>query len=354
MAKILIKGNEAIAKASILGGCDAYFGYPITPQNEITEYMSEQMIAHGRVFVQAESELAAIKMVYGAAGAQTRAMTTSSSPGIALMQEGISYLCGAELPCVIVNVMRGGPGLGGIQPSQADYNQITRGGGNGDYQVLSYAPENLQETVDLLQEAFDVADQYRNPVMIAVDGLMGQMMETVDFNKPIQKRTLVEKNWGTTGKGFNETRNIINSLYLDPALLEKHNLKLKSKYDLITQQEVRYEAIDIDDCDYVIVAFGTMARIGRSAIQMLKKHNIKVGLIRPITLWPFPSIAFDAISKQAKGILVTELNLGQMIQDVYIANQGRFPVEFFGRAGGMLPEPEDIVNAILNFKKAGK
>jgi 2-oxoglutarate ferredoxin oxidoreductase subunit alpha len=353
MTKVLMKGNEAIAKASILAGCEAYFGYPITPQIEVIEYMSHHMVSSGRVFVQAESELAAINMVYGAAGAGGRAMTSSSSPGIALMQEGISYLCGAELPCVVVNVMRGGPGLGGIQPSQADYNQITRGGGNGDYKVLSYAPENLQETVDLIKKAFDVADQYRNPVMIAVDGLMGQMMETVDLDKPYVARKLPQKTWATTGSGVNETRRIVNSLYLDPAMLEKHNLKLNEKYHQMAKNETMVETIDIEDCDYVLVAFVTMARIARSAIAQLKDKGIKVGLIRPITLWPYPSHVFSSISSQCKGILVAELNLGQMIQDVQIANQGILPIGFYGRAGGMLPEPEELVEAIVHFKKVG-
>lgn len=353
MAKILMKGNEAIARAAILGGCEAYFGYPITPQNELTEYMSHHMLLNNRVFVQAESELAAVNMVYGASGAQARAMTSSSSPGIALMQEGISYLCGAELPCLLVNVMRGGPGLGGIQPSQADYNQITRGGGNGDYNVIAYAPETLQETVDLIKESFDIAFTYRNPVMIAVDGLMGQMMETVELDKEVPKRNLPPLNWGTTGKGFNETRNIINSLYLDPEDLERHNLKLQAKYKEIKEKEVRVEVSEnIGECDYVIVAFGTMARICRSAITSLKKQGINVGMIRPISIWPFPNKAFTKLSSKIKGILVAELNMGQMIQDVRLATKGKHPIGFYGRAGGILPEPDDIVSAIINFKEA--
>lgn len=346
MSKMLMKGNEAIALAAVYGGCDAFFGYPITPQNEIPEYLSKVMIERGKVFVQAESEVAAINMVYGAAGAGARVMTSSSSPGIALKQEGISFLAGAELPCLIVSVMRGGPGLGGIQPSQADYFQITRGGGNGDYRVISYAPYNLQETVDIIKQAFDVADQYRNPVMIAVDGLIGQMMESVDIEKPVAKRELKEKTWATRTRAKNKERQIVNSLYLDPQELENHNWHLQEKYQLIAKNEVRYEAIGLEDAEYVIVAYGTMARICLSAIEMLKKENIHVGMIRPITLWPFPELAFDKISSQTKSILCAELSCGQMIDDVKIAVAGRFPVAFFGRAGGMIPEPEEIADAI--------
>lgn len=353
MSKLLMKGNEAIARAAMLGGCEAFFGYPITPQNEIPEYLSEAMPAAGKIFLQAESEVASINMVYGAAGAGFRVMTSSSSPGIALMQEGISYIAGAELPCVLVNVMRGGPGLGGIQPSQADYKQITRGGGNGDYRVLSYAPENLQETVDLLKEAFDIADTYRNPVMIAVDGLIGQMMESVDLNRPSPVRPKVSKPWATTGHGRGEQRNIINSLYLDPGELEQHNLSIAEKYKIIKEKEVRYEAYQLEDADYVIVAYGTMARICRSAIEILAESKIKVGMIRPITLWPFPMKAFQSISPKTKGILCAELSLGQMIDDVRIAVEGAFPIAFFGRAGGMMPEPNEIVNAIHHFPKGG-
>ncbi len=350
MSKVLMKGNEAIALAAIKGGADAFFGYPITPQNEVPEYLSKHMLAHGKVFVQAESEVAAINMVYGAAGTGARVMTSSSSPGIALKQEGISYLCGAELPCVIVSVMRGGPGLGGIQPSQADYYQATRGGGNGDYNLLVYAPETIQETIDILKESFDIADTYRNPVMVLVDGLIGQMMESVDLDKEVKPRTLKPKDYQTNGIKNHGTKNVINSLHLNPVELEKHNIHLQEKYNLAKANEVRVETIDIKDADYVIVAYGTMARIARSSIQMLKEQGIKVGMIRPITLWPYPKQAFDSINPKCRGILVCEMSMGQMIDDVLISNKNRHKVGFFGRSGGMVPEPEEVVAAIINFE----
>lgn len=349
MAKVLMKGNEAIAMAAILGGCDAFFGYPITPQNEVPELLSKKLIEAGKVFVQAESEIAAINMVYGAAGAGARALTSSSSPGIALKQEGISYIAAAELPCVIVNVMRGGPGLGAIQPGQADYYQVTRGGGNGDYRVLVYAPYTLQETVDIMRGAFDVAEVYRNPVMIAIDGLMGQMMESVDLEKPVEPREVPLKEWATRGKHTRE-RNVVSSLHLDPAELEQHNIHLQQKYQLIKEKEVRYEAINLKGADYVIVAYGTMARIALSAIKSLEKQGIKVGMIRPITLWPFPEAAFDEIDATTKGILCCEMSAGQMIDDVRLAVYRRFPIAFFGRTGGMIPDPTEIIEAV---KKMG-
>lgn len=349
MSKVLMKGNEAIALAAIAAGCDAFFGYPITPQNEIPEYLSKYMAEKGRVFVQAESEVAAINMVYGAAGAGARVMTSSSSVGIALKQEGISYMAGAELPCVIVSVMRAGPGLGGIQPSQGDYFQATRGGGNGDYHVVVFAPESIQETVDLIKEAFEVADTYRNPVMVLADGLIGQMMETVDLDKPIKKRHIEPKTYATIGTDYHEGRNTITSLGLDPVYQEKHNLDLKKKYDEIRKHETAFEMVNMDHAEYVIVAYGTVARIARSSIETLKEKGINVGLIRPISLWPYPKKAFDLIPKTVKGILVAEMSLGQMLDDVLIANKGRLPIAFHGRAGGMVPEPEEIVDAILNF-----
>ena len=351
MSKVLMKGNEAIAVAAILGGCEAFFGYPITPQNEIPEFLSKYMKKEGRVFVQAESEVASINMVYGAAGSGARVMTSSSSPGIALMQEGITYIAGAELPCVLVNVMRGGPGLGGIQPAQSDYNQITRGGGNGDYHVISYAPENLQETVDIIKTAFDTADFYRNPVMIAVDGLIGQMMEPVDLSKEVKRRKLGPKDWAASGGHTGTNRRVITSLYLDPKKLEEHNLNLYRKYQIIEKNEQMFETINCENAEYVIVAYGTMARICRSAIEILKQEGINVGMIRPITLWPFPEKAFRNLPKTLKEFLVCELSLGQMIDDVKIAVAGRLPISFFGRTGGMLPEPEDIVFAIKNLIK---
>ncbi|MGE4571543.1 MAG: 3-methyl-2-oxobutanoate dehydrogenase subunit VorB [Candidatus Izemoplasmatales bacterium] len=352
MGKVLMKGNEAIALAAIKGGCDAFYGYPITPQNEVPEYLSKHLLANGKVFLQAESEVSAINMVYGAAGAGKRVMTSSSSPGIALKQEGISYIAAAELPCLIVSVMRGGPGLGGIQPSQGDYYQATRGGGNGDYSLIVYAPETIQEMVDTIKESFDIADYYRNPVMVLVDGLIGQMMESVDFDRPVKERFLPEKDWATNGTANHPgRRNVANSLQIDPVALEQHNIHLQEKYALIKKNETRYEMVNFDDPEYVIVAYGTMARICRSAIEMLNKEGIKVGMIRPISILPFPDQAFDEIPKNTKGILCAELSMGQMLDDVLIANNGRHKVGFFGRSGGMLPDPEEIVDAIKNFKE---
>lgn len=350
MSKVLMKGNEAIALAAIKGGVDAFYGYPITPQNEVPEYLSKHLLDAGKVFLQAESEISAINMVYGAAGAGKRAMTSSSSPGIALKQEGISYIAAAELPCLIVSVMRGGPGLGGIQPSQGDYYQATRGGGNGDYQLIVYAPESIQETIDTIKGAFDTADYYRNPVLVLVDGLIGQMMESVDIDRPVQKRFLPEKDWATNGvMNHPGRRNVANSLHLDPQKLENHNIHLQEKYKLIKKNETKYELINMEDAKYVIVAYGTMARICRSAIEMLKEEGINVGMIRPITLWPYPEKAFDEIPETAKGILCCELSMGQMLDDVLISNNGRHKVGFFGRSGGMMPDPEEIVDAIKNF-----
>jgi len=350
MAKVLMKGNEAIALAAIKGGVDAFYGYPITPQNEVPEYLSKHLLDAGKVFLQAESEVSAINMVYGAAGAGARVMTSSSSPGIALKQEGISYIAAAELPCLIVSVMRGGPGLGGIQPSQGDYYQATRGGGNGDYQLIVYAPESIQETIDTVKGAFDTADYYRNPVLVLVDGLIGQMMESVDFDKPVKHRDLQPKTWATTGtKNHPGTRNVANSLHLDPALLEQHNIHLQKKYNEIKKNETQYEMINMENPDYVIVAYGTMARICRSAIEMLSEKGINVGMIRPITIWPYPDKAFDEIPASCKGILCAELSMGQMLDDVLISNNGRHKVGFFGRSGGMVPDPEEIVDAIVNF-----
>jgi len=346
MAKVLMKGNEAMALAAIKAGLDAFYGYPITPQNELPEYLSKAMPANGRAFVQAESEVAAINMVYGAAGAGARVMTSSSSPGIALKQEGITYIAGAELPAVIINVMRGGPGLGGIQPSQADYKQITRGGGNGDYYLYSLAPESLQEAVDLIKESFDIADYFRNPVMIAVDGLIGQMMEPVDFDRPTPKWDLKEKTWRADGDRSNRKKNIINSLYLDPAVLEQHNLKLKAKYDEMKRDHQRYEMINMENAEIAIVAFGSTSRISRTAIEMLKEEGINCGIVRPITIYPFPTKAFDELPKTVKQLLVVEMNLGQMVDDVRMTVEGRLPIHFYGRVGGIVPEAEEIVDQV--------
>jgi len=342
MAKVLMKGNEALAAAAIKAGCKYFFGYPITPQNELPEFMSRELPKVGGVFVQAESEVAAINMVYGAAGTGARVMTSSSSPGMALKQEGISYIAGAELPCVIVNISRGGPGLGGIQPSQADYFMSTRGGGNGDYRHLTYAPATIQEAVDLVMEAFNVADYYRNPVIVLGDGMIGQMMEPVEFNEP-KKRDLEVKTWATTGTEGKREPNIINSLALDPAKLEEHNWKLDRKYKAMEENETMHEMYQMDDAEIVFVAYGTTSRIVKNAIAALREEGIKAGLIRPITIWPYPTKAFDAIPTSAKAILSVEMSTGQMIDDVKIANNGRLPVHFYGRTGGMIPSPDEIV-----------
>lgn len=354
MARILMKGNEAIGAAAIKAGCRYFFGYPITPQNELPEFMSKEMPKVDGVYVQAESEVAAINMVYGAAGTGARVMTSSSSPGIALKQEGITYIAGAELPCVIVNISRGGPGLGGIQPSQADYFQSTRGGGNGDYRLLVYAPASLQEAVDLVAEAFDAADYYRNPVMVLADGMTGQMMEPVEFREAATKRELPAKDWATTGTNGSRKPNIINSLALDPAELEKHNIKLDKKYKEMEEKEVRYEMYKMEDAEVVMVAYGTTARIAKNAVDALHQEGIKVGLIRPITVWPFPYKAFKEIPATAKALLSVEMSMGQMIDDVKIANEGRLPVEFYGRAGGMIPTPEAIVAKVKDILGGAK
>ncbi|MCF6461520.1 3-methyl-2-oxobutanoate dehydrogenase subunit VorB [Clostridium sp. Cult3] len=345
MAKVLMKGNEAIGAAAIEAGCKYFFGYPITPQSELPEYMARELPKIGGVFLQAESEIAAINMVYGAAGAGARVMTSSSSPGISLKQEGITYIAGAELPCVIVNIMRGGPGLGSIQPSQTDYFQATRGGGNGDYRVVVLAPANVQELVDLIIEGFDIADQYRNPVMILGDGMIGQMMEPVEFKKP-KSRDLPEKDWATVGTGGKRKPNIINSLYLAAEELEQHNIKLQEKYKTIRENEVKVESYNIEDADVVIAAYGTTSRIARTAISQLEKEGYKVGLIRPITLWPYPYDEFKKINDKCKGILTVEMNTGQMIDDVKIAVKGKYPVHFYGRTGGMVPTPGEIIKKV--------
>ncbi|CEH35949.1 3-methyl-2-oxobutanoate dehydrogenase subunit VorB [Romboutsia lituseburensis] len=342
MAKILMKGNEAFGKAAIEAGCKYFFGYPITPQNELPEYMSRELPNVGGVFVQAESEVSAINMIYGGAGAGARVMTSSSSPGIALKQEGITYAAGAELPCVVVNVMRGGPGLGGIQPSQADYFMSTRGGGNGDYRTPVYAPATVQEAVDMIMEAFNVADYYRTPVMVVADGMIGQMMEPVEFKAP-KKRDLAPKDWATVGTKGQRKPNVINSLYLQPDELEKHCIKLEAKYKEIEKNEVDYEMYKTEDAELVFVAYGTTARIVKNAIDILRGEGIKAGLIRPKTLWPFPFEAFNQIP-EAKNLLTVEMSMGQMVEDVRLAVEGRVPVHFYGRAGGMIPDPDGIAN----------
>ena len=350
MAKKLMKGCEAIGEAAIHAGCRLFFGYPITPQNEIPEYMSGRLPQVGGVFVQAESEVAASNMLYGAAGAGCRCITSSSSPGISLMAEGMSYMAGAELPVVIVNIMRGGPGLGGILPSQSDYLQATKGAGHGDYRVLVLAPSTVQEAADLTIEAFDFADKYRNPVMVVGDGLIGQMMEPVEFKVNIDPKDLPAKPWATTGCGGRE-RNIINSLYLKAEELEEHNHKLAAKYRAM-RKDVRHETYQADgELDVLIVAYGTVARISRTSIDALRAKGLKVGLFRPITLFPYPSDALRLTAARAKHVLVTELSMGQMLEDVQAALAPR-EVAFFGRCGGMVMAAEELAEQVENLAKA--
>ena len=337
MKREIWKGSEAIAEAAIRAGCRGFFGYPITPQNEIPEYMSLRMPQVGGVFVQAESEVAAINMVYGAAGSGVRAMTSSSSPGVSLKQEGISYAAGAQLPAVIVNVMRGGPGLGSIQPSQADYFQATRGGGNGDYRTPVLAPANLQEAVDLVQEAFDIADQYRTPVVVLADGLIGQMMEPIVW-KEHKQRPLPPKDWASSGRGDRDHNNFINSLLIDAPSCEKHNEELLKIYAEIEKNEVRWEEIMLEDAELVFTAYGTPARIAITVAENLRKKGIKAGVFRPITLWPFPYARLREIAEQAsvKVFLDVEMSAGQMVEDVKLAVGDRKPIDFYGRLGGMI------------------
>ncbi|WP_288844257.1 3-methyl-2-oxobutanoate dehydrogenase subunit VorB [uncultured Megasphaera sp.] len=347
MKREIWKGSEAIAEAAIRAGCKGFFGYPITPQNEIPEYMSFRMEESGGVFVQAESEVAAINMVYGAAATGVRCMTSSSSPGISLKQEGISYMAGAMLPAVIVNVMRGGPGLGSIQPSQADYFQATRGGGNGDYRTPVLAPSNLQETVDLVQDAFDIADQYRIPVMLLADGLIGQMMEPIIWKEP-KKRELPPKDWAASGRGKRAHNNFLSSLLIDAQDCENHNQKMLDIYKKIEENELRWEEIQLEDAEVVIVAYGTPARISITAAEQLRAKGIKAGVIRPITLWPFPYKQIrDAVSNDSvKQVLVVEMSTGQMLDDVKIAVGEQKPVHFYGRYGGVIPTVSEIAQAV--------
>ncbi len=354
MAEIrLMKGNEAIAEAAIRAGCDAYFGYPITPQSEIIEYlmMEQPEKRTGMVVLQAESEIGAIHMVYGAAGAGKKAMTSSSSPGISLKTEGISYMAGSEIPAVIVNVVRGGPGLGTIQPSQADYFQSTKGGGHGDYRLLVLAPASVQEMADFVELAFDLAFKYRNPVMIQSDGLIGQMMEKVTFKEQTPRLTnkeIAEKygDWATIGKNPNQERNIITSLDLDSHKQEEHNHKLQAKYHQMQKEEVRYELFDCDDAEYIFVAYGSSSRIAQKSVQIARAKGIKVGLFRLITLFPFPSKELNKLADRVHGFLAVEMSAGQMIEDVRLAINGKTKAEHFGRLGGVIHSPKEIVEAL--------
>lgn len=349
METLLMKGNEALAEAAIRAGCDAYFGYPITPQSEVLEYLAREMPARGRVVLQAESEVASINMVYGAAGAGFRAMTSSSSPGISLMQEGISYMAGAELPALLVNVNRAGPGLGTIQPGQGDYFQSTKGGGHGDYRLIVLAPAYVQEMADMVYLGFDLAEKYRNPVLILSDGAIGQMMEKVQF--PEYQRPAFDKSWATTGKPSNRARNYITSLHIQPEKMEIHNQRLAEKYARICAEEVRYDTLMTDDAEFIIVAYGLSARIAQKTVELAREEGIRLGLLRPITLYPFPSAPLEALSHNVKGMLTVELNTGQMIEDVRLAVHDRIPVRHAGRLGGMIPTPEEILDHVHQFMR---
>ncbi|MDD5119785.1 MAG: 3-methyl-2-oxobutanoate dehydrogenase subunit VorB [Candidatus Omnitrophica bacterium] len=341
--RILISGNEAIAQGAICAGCNFYAGYPITPQNEIIAYMSKYMDKSGGVFIQAESEIAAINMVYGASAAGARSMTSSSSPGISLKQEGISYIAGSRLPAVIVNIMRGGPGLGNIAPAQSDYFQATRGGGHGDYRLIVFAPGSVQEAYDLTQTGFRLADKYRIPVMILGDGILGQMMEPVKLTAKKNKAGL-RKPWALSGCRGRKP-NIVKSFFLREGALEEFNISLQKNYQLISKKEARYEGLNLLNAKVILVAYGTMARIAKSAVSQLRDAEKKIGLIRPISLWPFPQEPFKIKNKKLK-YLVVEMSYGQMLEDVQLAVSGRNPVEFLGRSGGGVPGEEEIINKI--------
>ncbi len=349
--KVLMKGNEAIAEAAIASGCLYYFGYPITPQTEIAEYMAKRMPKVGGLCLQAESEVAAINMTMGAASGGTRVMTSSSSPGVALKSEGISYIAGCDLPCLIVNVQRGGPGLGGIQPSQSDYYQATRGVGHGDLRLLVLAPSSVQEMASLTAQAFDLADIYRMPAMLLADGALGQMMEPVDFSA-FPKREIPEKTWAANGHSNKREHNIVNSLYIDPQVLEDSVKARYERYAQVEANEVQYEEYMTEDADVVLVAFGITARICKSAVNAARAAGIKAGLLRPITLWPFPKAAISAAADHAKALMSVEMSMGQMVDDVRLAVNGKKPVYFYGRTGGMIPSVEEVEAEIAKLAAA--
>lgn len=353
MSKVLMKGNEAIAEAAIQAGCRLFFGYPITPQNQIPEYMSRRMPQVDGCFLQAESEVAAINMVYGAAGSGARVMTSSSSPGISLKQEGLSYIACAELPCMVVNIVRGGPGLGSIQGAQSDYFQATKGGGHGDYRLVVLAPSTIQEAADLVMEGFDIADQYRNPVMLLGDGMIGQMMEPVEFKEP-EKRSLPEKTWAANGwKDKSRPRAVINSLHIEPVELEEVNLALQAKYAEIEKNEVRFEEYKLDGAEFVLVAYGTTARVVRSAIRLAEKEGIRIGMVRPITVWPFPKAAIRAAAERdsVKALMSVEMSAGQLVEDVELSVGGIKPVSLFARHGGFVPSPEEVLAEVKKLRR---
>ena len=347
--KILMKGNEAIAEAAIIAGCRHYFGYPITPQTEVAAYMAKKMPKIGGTFLQAESEIAAINMVYGVASTGKRVMTSSSSPGISLKGEGLSYLAGADLPSLIVNVQRGGPGLGGIQPSQSDYFQATRGAGHGDFHMIVLAPSSVQEMAELTVKGFELADTYRMTTMILADGTMGQMMEPVSLDFEIKEAPA--KPWATTGTKMERKHNVVNSLFLAPEALEKYNFARYDRYRIIEENETMYEEYMMDDAEICIAAFGIAARVAKNAINDARKEGIKVGLIRPITLWPVPKAPFMKAAEKVKSIISVELSMGQMIEDVRLATECKVPVTLCNRVGGMIPSPEQVLDAIRNAQK---
>ncbi|MCB2178777.1 3-methyl-2-oxobutanoate dehydrogenase subunit VorB [bacterium] len=349
MAKKLYKGNEAFAEAAIRAGCEGFFGYPITPSTEFLEYMAKRMPELGRAFVQAESEVAAINMVYGAACTGKRVMTASSSPGVSLMMEGISYIAGTELPCVVVNVMRGGPGLGNIAPSQGDYYQMVKGGGHGDYFPIVLAPASVQEAVDTISLAFDLADQYRSIVHVLVDGNIGQMMEPAEM-PPMRELPTEVAEWAVSGAQGRDPR-ILSSIYIDPKDEEVTNIRLLKRWQEIEEKEVRYQEFNLDDAEIAIIAFGTAGRVSSTAVRQAREEGIKVGLFRPITLAPFPKEAIAELSKRVKRILVVEMNTGMMLDDVDLCVQGRVPVEFYGRLGGVTPFPDEIYDEIIRISE---
>ena len=347
--RILMKGNEAIAEAAIRAGCRHYFGYPITPQTEIAAYMAKKMPKIGGVFLQAESEIASINMVYGASAAGMRVMTSSSSPGISLKSEGLSYIAGSDVPALVVNVQRGGPGLGGIQPSQSDYFQATKGGGHGDYRMIVLAPASVQEMASLTIKGFDLADKYNMTSMILADGTIGQMMEPITFEDA--EPTVYEKPWALTGTDCKRKHNIVNSLYLKPEELEKKNFERYEKYKLVEENEAMWEEYMMEDAEYCVVAFGIASRVAKNAVAEARKEGIRVGLIRPITPWPFPTAPIAAVADKVKAYLSVELSMGQMIEDVRLASQCKKPVLLCNRAGGMIPGPDEVLATIRRAEK---
>ena len=349
--KVLMKGNEAIAEAAICAGCRHYFGYPITPQTEIAAYMAKKMPKIGGCFLQAESEVAAINMVYGVAATGKRVMTSSSSPGISLKAEGLSYMAGADLPALVVNVQRGGPGLGGIQPSQSDYFQATRGGGHGDYRMIVLAPASVQEMASLTVKGFDLADKYRMTAMILADGTMGQMMEPVSLDFP--EPEIIDKPWATNGTEMKREHNVVNSLFLQPDALEKTNFERYERYAYIEQNEAMYEEYMMEDAEICVTAFGIASRVAKNAINEARKQGIKVGMIRPITLWPFPVAPFKAAADKVKSFISVELSMGQMIEDIKLATECKKPVYLCNRAGGIIPSPEEVLAAIVKANENG-